>query len=101
VVGEVAAGIFGGGIGENENHGCDERTRRYAHTLGLAFQLTNIIRDVGDDARRGRIYLPLEDLGRFAISPADIDRPDAQAKWRALMKFEVSRTRALMLAGPA
>jgi phytoene synthase len=55
VVGEVACNIFGR---------TQEATVRYAHTLGLALQLTNIIRDVGDDARRGRIYLPIEELQR-------------------------------------
>ena len=58
VVGEVAARIFGQQ---------DERTTQYAHKLGLAFQLTNIIRDIGEDARRNRIYLPLEDLAAHDV----------------------------------
>jgi phytoene synthase len=58
VVGEVAAGIFGR---------TQAQTVQYAHRLGLAMQLTNIIRDVGDDARRGRIYLPISELQRFDV----------------------------------
>ncbi len=67
VVGEVAAAIFGGARSAD-----DRAVRRYAHELGLAFQLTNIIRDVGEDARRGRIYLPQDDLARFGAREADI-----------------------------
>jgi len=63
VVGEVAANIFGRS---------SERTLDYAHTLGLALQLTNIIRDVGDDARRGRIYLPVDELQRFGVKASEI-----------------------------
>ena len=58
VVGEVAANIFGR---------TQDATVQYAHRLGLAMQLTNIIRDVGDDARRGRIYLPISELQRFEV----------------------------------
>ena len=58
IVGEVAARIFGQ---------TEEATTRYAHTLGLAFQLTNIIRDVGEDALRGRIYLPVNELQQFEV----------------------------------
>ena len=50
----------------------DRQTLKYAHDLGIAFQLTNIIRDVGEDARRGRIYLPVEDLQRFNVPADDI-----------------------------
>src|SRR5690606_3420159 len=63
VVGELSAGIFGY---------TRPGTLEYAEKLGLAFQLTNIIRDVGDDARRGRIYLPQEDMQRFNVSAAEI-----------------------------
>ena len=59
VVGLLAAEIFGY---------TDRRTLKYAHDLGLAFQLTNIIRDVGEDARRGRIYLPQDELARFGVT---------------------------------
>jgi 15-cis-phytoene synthase len=63
VVGQLSAGIFGYR---------NVRTLEYAYHLGLAFQLTNIIRDVGEDARRNRIYLPADDMQRFGVSDADI-----------------------------
>lgn len=86
VVGEVAAGIFGG---ERNEH--DREIRRYAHELGLAFQLTNIIRDVGEDARRGRIYLPQDELARFGVTEADLlDGRDSPA-FQALMDFQYER----------
>lgn len=86
VVGEVASNIFG-----RE----DGRTIAYAHRLGLAMQLTNIIRDVGDDARRGRIYLPVDELKRFEVKANEILL--RQAPWgysdrfTALMKFQADR----------
>ena len=67
VVGEVAARIFGQS---------QDETTHYAHQLGLAFQLTNIIRDVGEDALRGRIHLPVNELQQFEVSAKDIlERP--------------------------
>ena len=63
IVGEVAANIFGR---------TEEATIGYAHRLGLAMQLTNIIRDVGDDARRGRIYLPVSELRQFDVKAQEI-----------------------------
>jgi phytoene synthase len=102
VVGEVAAAIFSGQRSEH-----DRDIRRYAHELGLAFQLTNIIRDVGEDARRGRIYLPQDELGRFGVAEADVlDGRDTPA-FQALMQFQYERavasyTRALSaLPAPA
>jgi len=86
VVGEVAAGIFGG-----ERSADDRALRRYAHELGLAFQLTNIIRDVGEDARRGRIYLPQDELERFGVSEADILQGRSTPAFRSLMKFQSVR----------
>ena len=68
IVGEVAANIFGR---------TSPDTIAYAHRLGLAMQLTNIIRDVGDDARRGRVYLPMNELQRFDVKAADILRRDS------------------------
>ena len=65
VVGEVAANIFGRS---------SDATIAYAHKLGLAMQLTNIIRDVGDDARRGRIYLPMSELKQFDVKAQEIRR---------------------------
>jgi 15-cis-phytoene synthase len=68
-------------------------TRVYAEKLGLAFQLTNIIRDVREDAERGRIYLPLEDLRRFAVKETDLLEGIYNERFRALMAFEASRAR--------
>ena len=82
VVGLLAAEIFG-------------QTRRetsaYARDLGTAFQLTNIIRDVGEDARRGRIYLPIEDLQKFGVSAADILNGRYSDNFTALMNFQIDR----------
>jgi len=69
------------------------RAREPARQLGLAFQLTNFIRDVGEDLRRGRIYLPLADLARFGVAPADLARPEPTAAVRQLLAFECSRAR--------
>ncbi|OGA15441.1 MAG: squalene synthase HpnD [Betaproteobacteria bacterium RIFCSPLOWO2_02_FULL_66_14] len=81
-VGLLAAGIFGYR---------DPRTLDYARTLGTAFQLTNIVRDVGEDARKGRIYLPLDDLRRFDVSAEDILRSRPSEAFRALMAFQAQR----------
>ncbi|MEM1309829.1 MAG: 15-cis-phytoene synthase CrtB [Cyanobacteria bacterium P01_H01_bin.153] len=67
--------------------------RREAVALGIANQLTNILRDVGEDARRGRIYLPLEDLKLFGYSEDDLMNGVIDDRWRALMKFEIQRAR--------
>lgn len=82
VVGLLAAEIFGYQ---------DRQTLKYAHDLGLAFQLTNIIRDVGEDARRGRIYLPIEDLQRFNVPAKDILEARYSNAFRDLMKFQAER----------
>ena len=82
VVGLLAAEIFGYR---------DRQTLKYAHDLGLAFQLTNIIRDVGEDARRGRIYLPIEDLQRFGVPARDILEGRYSEPFRALMAFQAER----------
>ncbi len=84
VVGEMASGIFGRS---------DPQTLRYADTLGLAFQLTNIIRDVGEDARKGRIYLPIEDLQRFGLTAADILATRHSPQFVELMRFQAARAR--------
>jgi len=95
VVGEVAASIFATSAGTP----IDAATRRYAHTLGLAFQLTNIIRDVGDDARRGRIYLPVSELQRFDVKAHELLQREApwgySERFTALMKFQAERAHAL------
>lgn len=84
VVGEMASGIFGR---------TDEQTLRYADRLGLAFQLTNIIRDVGEDARKGRVYLPIEDLQRHGLTVADILSCRHSDRFAALMQFQADRAR--------
>jgi len=68
-----------------------ERMKDYAVKLGLAFQLTNILRDVASDADRNRIYLPQEDLKRFGVSEDDILSKRTSESFRALMKYEAAR----------
>jgi len=70
------------------------RTREYAENLGIAFQLTNIIRDLSEDAARGRIYLPLEDLSRFDVSEDEILRGADTLELRHLLEHEVERARS-------
>ena len=82
VVGLLSASIFG-----FSNH----RTLRYAHDLGLAFQLTNIIRDVGEDARRNRIYLPLDELARFGVTEDDILQGRETPQMQHLLEFQIER----------
>jgi phytoene synthase len=86
VVGEVAARIFGQ---------TQEVTTQYAHKLGLAFQLTNIIRDVGEDALRGRIYLPVNELQQFDVKAHEILQRKHSERFVALMKFQAQRAHAL------
>jgi len=71
------------------------RARRYAELSGLAVQLTNIIRDLGEDARRGRIYLPLEDLARHGVSEEDLLRGRKLPALQRLIDFQVERTRTI------
>ena len=68
-------------------------TRDYAINLGLALQMTNIIRDVGRDLRQGRVYLPAEDLGRFGYSEEDLKQCRHDERFLALMEFEAARAR--------
>ena len=82
VVGLLAARIFGY---------TDNQTLKYAHDLGIAFQLTNIIRDVGEDARRGRIYLPLDELAQFGVHTLDILNAKETEGFQKLMQFQVER----------
>ncbi|NBQ91939.1 MAG: squalene synthase HpnD [Betaproteobacteria bacterium] len=90
VVGEVAARIFGQ---------TQAPTTAYAHALGQAMQLTNIIRDVGEDARRGRIYLPISDLQQFDVKAHELLQRHApwgySERFTALMHFEAQRAHAL------
>lgn len=82
VVGILAAQIFGYR---------NPQTLKYAKTLGTAFQLTNIIRDVGEDARKNRIYLPMEDLQRFNVTAADILHCRESEAFSALMDYQAGR----------
>ena len=82
VVGEVAANIFGRSR---------ESTLDFAHRLGLAMQLTNIIRDVGDDARRDRIYLPMDELKQFDVKAGELLARSYSDRFRALMAFQAER----------
>ncbi|MBV8361003.1 MAG: presqualene diphosphate synthase HpnD [Deltaproteobacteria bacterium] len=71
----------------------NQSARVYAQRLGIACQLTNIIRDVSEDAARGRIYLPLEDLARFDVSEAEILNSVYSPRFRQLIEFEAQRAR--------
>lgn len=82
-VGLLAAGIFGYR---------NARTLEYAERLGTAFQLTNIVRDVGEDARKGRIYIPADELARFGVPAADIFALRQTEAFTELMRFQIQRT---------
>ena len=86
VVGEVAARIFGQ---------TDPATTAYAHKLGQALQLTNIIRDVGEDSLRGRIYLPIDELQRFDVKAHEILKRNYSERFTALMQFQAQRAHGL------
>jgi phytoene synthase len=86
VVGLLSAEIFGY---------TDRKTLKYAHDLGIAFQLTNIIRDVGEDARRNRIYLPMDELQQFGVTAADILNSRETDNFQKLMAFQVERAALL------
>ena len=77
----------------------DEDNVRDSNAIFSALQIINFLQDVAIDLHKERIYLPMEDLARFAVSPAALDHPGGTAKWRNLMRFEVARARALMLSG--
>ena len=94
IVGEVAARIFGQ---------TQPETTAFAHQLGLAFQLTNITRDVGEDAARGRIYLPVNELQQFDVKAHELlkrgpapgtDASDFERRFKALMAFQCERALA-------
>lgn len=86
VVGEVAANIFGK---------TQPETTLYAHKLGQALQLTNILRDVGEDALRGRIYLPVNELQQFDVKAHEILKRSYSDRFTALMKFQAQRAHGL------
>ncbi|HEX3706091.1 MAG TPA: phytoene/squalene synthase family protein [Mycobacteriales bacterium] len=75
--------------------GAMEEAEPYARTLGLAFQLTNFIRDVGEDLGRGRVYLPKEDLTAFGVTSDDLYAGKVNANIKALLAFEISRAHEL------
>jgi squalene synthase HpnC len=77
----------------------DEENVRDSDAICTALQLINFLQDVAIDIHKERIYIPLEDLSRYAISPAALDNPSARPRWRSLMKYEVDRARALLLSG--
>ena len=85
VVGLLAARIFGFS---------EPRTLDYARSLGIAFQLTNIIRDVGEDARKNRIYVPMEDLQKFGVPASEILGLRQSDGFAKLMAFQAARARA-------
>ena len=86
VVGEVAANIFGQ---------TQTETTAYAHKLGQALQLTNILRDVGEDALRGRIYLPVNEMQQFDVKAHEILKRTYSDRFTALMKFQAQRAQGL------
>ncbi len=67
----------------------------YALKLGVALQLTNVLRDVGEDWAAGRLYLPLDDLRKFDLDEMDVDAGVVDDRWRAFMRFQIGRTRQL------
>ena len=83
VVGLLSAEIFGY---------TDRKTLQFAHDLGIAFQLTNIIRDMGEDARRGRIYVPQDELAKFGVHTNDILDRKENDNFHKLMHFQIERT---------
>ena len=84
-VGQLSASIFGF---------TNPATLEYAEALGLAFQLTNIIRDVGEDARRGRVYIPQDELARFGLAPEDLLALRGGEPFRQMMAFQAERAQS-------
>jgi len=82
VVGLMSAEIFGYD---------DRKTLKYAHSLGMAFQLTNILRDVHEDSVRGRLYIPLDELERFGVTTDELMENKTTDNIRALLKFQAER----------
>jgi phytoene synthase len=85
VVGQLSASIFGF---------TRPQTLEYAEALGIAFQLTNIVRDVGEDARRGRVYIPQDELARFGLAPEDILARKGGDTFRQMMAFQAERAKS-------
>jgi phytoene synthase len=94
-VGEMCSAVFGVAADQPARRSA---AIRYARTLGVAMQLTNILRDVGEDARRGRCYLPRIELERFGLSREQVLSQSLRrswSAWRELMRFQVARARGL------
>jgi phytoene synthase len=75
--------------------GLEAQAAAYAQDLGVAFQLANFIRDVGEDLRRGRIYLPIEDLEHFGVSREHLEHGIVDGPVRRLLQYEIARTREI------
>ena len=94
-VGEMCAHVFGLAGGEETR----AAALRYARTLGVAMQLTNILRDIGEDAARGRCYLPDDELSAFGLTRAEVLAAGPSLardeRWRPLLAYEIGRARAL------
>lgn len=84
VVGLMTTEIFGY---------CDPKAINYAVDLGIAMQLTNILRDIGEDLERNRIYIPREDLERFQVTEKDMFKNDVSENFIKLMKYQIKRAR--------
>jgi phytoene synthase len=96
-VGEMLVHVFG--VAQSKHASA---AVRFARTLGLAMQLTNILRDVGEDAQRGRCYLPQEDLARFGLQREDVldsAIDPGSARWQRFVRFEIARARELYREG--
>ena len=89
VVGILSASIF------SNNAPISQATKEFAEKLGLAFQMTNIIRDVGEDARKGRIYLPVNELQQFNVPASDILNAKYSDEFKTLMQFQYTRAQSL------
>jgi 15-cis-phytoene synthase len=89
IVGLICLRIFGE---------AEERGREYAENLGMALQLTNIVRDVGSDLKRGRLYLPADELARFGVSEEGLRRRERSGAFLNLMQFQAERARSFFQA---
>ena len=89
IVGLICLRIFGE---------AEERGRAYAENLGLALQLTNILRDVGSDLARGRVYLPADELAQFGVSEETLHRRERSGAFLQLMQFQAARARSFFHA---
>lgn len=72
----------------------NKNTVKYAHHLGMAFQLTNILRDVHEDLMRGRIYIPEDEMKKFGVSQYDLHHPETNNSIRELLRFQIERARS-------